>query len=111
MENTLHFTAREKWKEGVRQTSKGEVQRFLYRVCGCRFSEPIVEVNVAGKVCESFHSGEDYHKVGITSGNASNEEVNDCLSFVSGEDVSSHEVSIVEKSFNGLPFYDCKLQV
>ena len=99
------------WKAGLRQTSKGEVQRFLCRVCGYRFFESIVEVDVAGKVIESLDSGENDHEVGVTSGDASDEKVNDCLPFALGEDVSSHDISIVEKGLYDLPFYNSKRQV
>ena len=99
------------WKAGKRITSNGEVQRFLCRVCGHRFSESSVKVNVAGKVVESLDSGENHHEVGVASGDASDEKVDDCSSFASCEDVSSHDVSSVEKSLYGLPFYNSKRQL
>ena len=99
------------WKAGVRQTVNDEVQRFLCRVCGYRFSESIVKVNVAGKVGEGLNSGEDDHEVGVASGDASDEKVDDCLPFAFGEDVSSHNTSTVEKDLNNLPFYNSSHQV
>lgn len=100
------------WKDSVRKTKKyGLVQRFICRDCGYRFSESTVEVDIAGKVAESLDSGEYYHEVGIASGDASDEEVDNSLSFFSGENVSSHEFSIVEKSLNDLPFYNSNHQV
>ena len=75
----------------------GSVQRFIYRDCGHRFSESIIEINVTRKVGEGLHSGENNHKVGVASGDSSYEKVNNSLSFASGEDVSSHELTIVEK--------------
>jgi integrase len=103
--------SRRNWKDGVRQTLNGEVQRFLCRVCGYRFSESSVKVNVVGKVGESFDSGKNHDEVGVASGYASDKKVDDCLSFAFGEDVASHNTSIVEKGLNGLPFYNSSHQV
>ena len=103
--------SKKNWKAGVRQTLNGEVQRFLCRVCGYRFSESNVKVNVVGNVSKSSNSGENYHKVRVASGDASDEKVDDGLPFSFGEDVGSHDISIVEKSLNGLPFYNSKSQV
>jgi len=64
-----------------------------------------------GKVCEGLDSGENHHKVGVASGDAPYEKVDDGLSLFYGEDVSSHKLSIVEKGLNGLPFYNSKHQV
>ena len=88
-----------------------EVQRFLCRVCGYRFSESSVKVNVMGKVGESLDSGENHQEVRVASRDASYEKVDNGLSFFYGEDVSSHELSIVEKSLNGLPFHSRNSQV
>ena len=100
------------WKDGLRKTKKyGSKQRFICRDCGRRFSESGEEVNIAGKVGKSLHSGKNNHEIGVASGNASDKKIDDCLSFFSGENVSSHNVSIVEKSLNNLPFYNSKHQV
>lgn len=103
--------SKKNWKAGVRQTLNGEVQRFLCRICGYRFSQSGVKVNVAGKVGESLDSGENNHKVRVASGDTSDKKIDDGLSFASCEDVSSHDISIVEKSLNNLPFYNSKRQV
>ncbi len=87
------------------------VQRFICRDCDYLFSDSIVEVNVAGKIFKSLDSGEYDHKVRVASGDTSNEKVDEGLPFFSGEDVSSHDNSIVEKSLNGLPFYNSKHRV
>ncbi len=87
------------------------MQRYLCRVCGYRFSKSTVEVNVTGKVSESFDPRENYHEVGIASGDAANEKINDCLPFVPREDIGSHDLSVVEKSLYGLPFYSSNHQL
>ena len=100
------------WKDGLRETKKyGSVQRFICRDCGHRFSESIVELNVVGKVGESFDSAENYHEVRVASGYASDEEVDNCLPLFKSENISSHDISIVEKSLYGFPFYNSKRQV
>jgi integrase len=99
-------------RAGLRYLSNGEaIQRWLCRNCGFRFSESIVEVNVVGKVGEVFDSAKNHHEVGVASRDAPDKEVDDGLSFALGEDVSSHELSIVEKRLNALSFYNSKRQV
>jgi len=89
----------------------GLVQRLIYRDCGRRFSESMVKINVTRKVGEGLHSGENNHEVGVASGDASYEKVNNNLSFASGEDVGSHKLTIVEKGLYGLPFCNSKFHV
>jgi hypothetical protein len=97
------------WNDGLRRNKKyGSVQWFICRDCDNRFSESIVEIDITKKVGERLHSGENNHEVGVTSGDASYEKVYNNLSFASGEDVSSHELTIVEKSLYGLPFSNSK---
>ena len=98
------------YKDGFRDSKSGKAQRYLCRVCGYRFSKPSVKVNVTGKISESFDPGENHHEVRVASGDAAHKKINDCLPFVSREDVSSHDISIAEKSLYGLPFYNSKHQ-
>jgi hypothetical protein len=115
MENTavicLKCDSNRLYKDGVRYTNEGQIQRYLCRVCGYRFSESSVEVHVVGKVSESLHSGQDDHEVRVASRDASDEKVDDDLSFFYGEDVSSHDISIAEKSLYDLPFHNSKRQL
>jgi len=99
------------YKDGFRDSKMGKEQRYLCRVCGYRFSKSSVKVNVTGKISESFDPGENHHEVRVASGDAAHEKVDDCLPFVSREDVSSHDISIAEKSLYGLPFYNSKRQL
>ena len=96
----------ELYKDSWRYTKEGQVQRYLCRVCGYRFSQPSVKVNVTGKVRETSNSGNNNHKVRVASGDAAYEKVHDCLPFTFSEDVSSHNLSIVEIGLNSLSFYD-----
>ena len=81
-------------------------QRYLCCICGYRFSQSIVEVDIAGKVIESLDSGENDHEVGVASGDTFKKKVDNCLPFVLGEDITSHDVSIVEKCLYGFPLYN-----
>ena len=88
----------ELYKDGWLYTNEGQVQRYLCRVCVYRFSQSSVKVNVTGKVRETSNSGNDNHKVRVASGDGSDEKVNDGLPFAFGEDVGSHNLSIVENA-------------
>jgi hypothetical protein len=98
------------YKDGFRYSKLGQAQRYLCRVCGYRFSKSSVKVNVTGKISKSFDPGENHHEVRVASGDAADEKINNCSPFVLREDVSSHDISIAEKSLYGLPFYNSKHQ-
>jgi integrase/predicted RNA-binding Zn-ribbon protein involved in translation (DUF1610 family) len=100
------------YKDGLRYTrSNGQVQRYLCRDCGFRFSESTVKVNVTGKVSETFNSEKNQRKVRVTSRDSSVEKVSNGLPFLFGENVTPHNISIVEKGLNSLPFNNSKRQV
>ena len=100
------------YRAGLRHLSNGKtVQRWLCRSCEYRFSESVVKVNVAGKVGKMLHSRDDDNEVRVASRDGSNKEVNYGLSLALGEDISSHDTSVVEESLNGLPFYNSNSQL
>jgi hypothetical protein len=66
--------------------------------------ESFVEVDVAGEVSEVFNSGNYDHEVRVVSCDASYEKIHDGLSFVLGEYVASHNISIVEMNLNALSY-------
>jgi integrase len=100
------------YRAGFRYLSNGKtVQRWLCRNCGFRFSESGVKGNVTGKVGETLNSKKNYHKIRVASWNPSIDEVSDGLSFLFGEYVTPHNLSIAEKDLNNLPFYSSKHQV
>jgi integrase len=100
------------YKDGLRYLANGEtVQRYLCRDCGYRFSKPIVKGNVTGKFNETFNSEKNQRKVRVTSRNPSVKKVFNGLPFLFGEDVASHNISIVEKGLNSLPFNNSKRRV
>jgi len=99
------------YKDGLRYTNEGQIQRYLCRVCGYRFSKPRVKVNVTGKVVETSSSGNNNHKVRVASGDAAYEKVYDGSPFAFGKNVGPHNLSIVEKGLNNLPLHNSKHQV
>jgi integrase len=100
------------WRDGWRYSLFGDqIQRWLCRVCGYRFSQPSVKVNVTGKVGETLNSKKDNCKVGVTSRDTSNKKVYDSLPLFPCEDIATHIFSIVEKDLNDLLFYNSKHQV
>ncbi len=99
------------YKDGFRYSKLGKMQRYLCRVCGYRFYKSSVKLNVTRKISKSLNPRENHHEVRVASGDATDEKINDCLPFVPGEDVSSHDISIAENSLYGLPFYNSKRQL
>ena len=51
-------------------------------------------------------SGENNHKIWVAFSDVSDEKVNDGFSFVFGEDVGSHVLSIAEIALKTFPFYN-----
>jgi len=101
------------WKDGVRLTSHGQVQRYLCRLCGFRFSESASElqinVDIAGKVLKNSDSRRNHSDSVILGGDFSIQKVADDFSLSKGEDVCSHPkpyASTVEKKINTLCLYN-----
>jgi len=107
-------TSQKVWKDGVRSTRDGDIQRWLCRACGYRFSQPNVKVNISSQIGERLESGKNYlnSRVGSINFMVKKAFNNSPLSLC--EDVASHKsssVSTVEKHLNSLPFYNRKRQV
>lgn len=95
------------WKDGLRKTGVGVIQRWLCRDCGLRFSESNlkfpVKVDVPGKVLEGSHSPQDLADRLVFSSDVALEERMDQLALVSRKDVGSHvhsQSSIVGETLN-----------
>lgn len=102
------------WKDGVRSTKDGEVQRYLCRSCGYRFSEPNVKVNVSTQSLKSLNPEPNFFDTDITKRNFPVKERLNSLSFQRREDVASHISSkgtIVEKVLNTFGDYNRERQV
>lgn len=81
------------WKDGLRRTRSGAVQRYLCRSCGFRFSASSqlkVEVNVSGKSLELLEPSPNLAEKVVRDGDLTSQEPADGLSFLDREDVGSH---------------------
>jgi len=83
------------WKDGIRYLSKGQVQRFLCRSCGYRFSEPTVKLNVLRQLTETLNAGAKLAHPGVGSRNLVIEKGFSDSSFSGCENVGSHGTPIV----------------
>jgi integrase len=87
------------------------VQRWLCRLCGYRFSEPDVEVNVFAKVSKRSNPVHDLpHDVVADSSFPFKESVDD-LPFFSGENVASHGCTVTGQELNSFRDYNSTHQV
>ncbi len=87
------------WKDGVRPTKHGNVQRWLCRSCGHRFSDLKIEVNVVKQglvLPESVHDFRDLSSVDFGSSEVSFQNP----TFAIGENVCSHRLPMVGKAIN-----------
>jgi len=106
------------WRDGVRHTGHGDVQRWLCRDCGFRFSQTIVhgsvKPDVAGHILEGSNPGKNFAEVPILNANFSRNKTVENPSLPSGEDVASHGnslVTIVGKDLNSLRHYNRERRV
>jgi len=106
------------WKDGIRYVREKEVQRYVCRSCGLRFSESTaqlqIKVDVAGEVPESFKSSQNNAESTVLCVDTSFKKASDDSLFSFCENVGSHDDSLasrVEKTLNSLRFYNRKCQV
>ena len=87
------------WKDGLRYTRHGEVQRWLCRSCGYRFSDSEVEVNVIKQslvLSDSVHNLGEFDVVNLGPGEKGLKD----SALTLCKDVGSHKFSIVGKTIN-----------
>ena len=106
------------WKDGLRWTSTGAIQRYLCRRCGFRFSDPAaklqIEVDVSGKLFEMPNSGNNYVQRPTPGADLALEKLLDEASLFRGEDVGSQDSSSktsAAEPLNVLRFYNSKRRV
>jgi len=102
------------WKDGLRKTKIGLIQRFLCRDCGFRFSKSRVKSNVKVNVLSqtrSFQPRSYLAETTIRNRNFSTQKSLDNLPLPPSENVGSHAVTVVGKRLNNLCSYSCKRQV
>lgn len=87
------------WKDGIRYVREGQVQRYVCRSCGHRFSNSKVKVNVVkqGRVLsDSVHDFGDLDLVNVGVGEVGFQD----SAFTVREDVGSHDFSVAGKTIN-----------
>jgi len=87
------------WKDGIRYVGEGQVQRFLCRSCGYRFSDGKVKVDVVKQGRVLSDSVHDFGDLDLVDGAAGDVGFKDSA-FTVGKDVGSHSFPIVGKTIN-----------
>jgi len=98
------------WKDGIRHTEHGDVQRWLCRSCGHRFSDTKIKVDILKEGFElpdSVHDLRHLDTVDLVSGKVGFQ--NPPLPV--GEDVGSHAFTDIGKRINSFLPYDRERQV
>lgn len=101
------------WKDGIRSTKNGNVQRYLCRDCSFRFSFPQMQdkINVIPKSLKRLEPGTDLAHSRICDVDFSLKERLNRSSFPVCEDVASHEITGVGKALNVFPSYNSNRRV
>ncbi|MEM2936276.1 MAG: hypothetical protein QW231_03770, partial [Candidatus Bathyarchaeia archaeon] len=92
------------WKDGLRKTGNGQVQRYLCRSCGFRFSQtpdPKVKVNVPRQALVLPETVQDLGNLDSVGGGPVDEGLKE-LPFPFGEDIGSHKFTNLAKTINTL---------
>ncbi|MEM3618511.1 MAG: tyrosine-type recombinase/integrase [Candidatus Bathyarchaeia archaeon] len=102
------------YKDGLRYTANGPVQRFLCRFCGYRFSESKVKFNVSGQIGEVADSKPELLDEHVSASTFAFKEEANPLPLQRSENVASHVGSfetVVGKGLYALPSYNRKRRV
>lgn len=96
------------YKDGMRYTSKGPIQRFLCRDCGFRFSQGLSKPNQEIKVPRQFRALEpssDLAESRIREADLAGKIVFDNGSLTLCKNVASHDITKLGKDLYALPSY------
>jgi len=100
------------YRDGIRYLADGsQVQRWLCRNCGYRFSEPKIKLNVRGKIRKTLNSASNLLNGIIVNGDFSFQESLNDFPFTVSEDVASHKLTVIGKRLNTFRSYNSKRQV
>ncbi|NVM23799.1 MAG: hypothetical protein HWN68_18725, partial [Desulfobacterales bacterium] len=101
------------WRDGLRKTGRGDVQRWLCRDCGLRFSESTanlnVKINVSSQSLKQPNSGENLLQSDVFQGECPVEPTVENPPLERREDVAPHITSkktIAEKHLYAFPDYN-----
>lgn len=98
------------WKDGIRYVRESQVQRYLCRSCGYRFSETQIKVNVTSQVRKLHHSDPDPPKDDVIPVNLFFKKSTDSLPFPWRENIRSQvkatpQRAVIAQDLNALPSY------
>jgi len=106
------------WRDGLRKTETGVIQRYLCRDCGLRFSESAtnlkVKVDVSDQVLEEPNSGENLLQSNVLQSEFPVEPAPKNLPLKRRKDVASHVSSrktVAEKDLYAFPDHSRERQV
>ena len=99
------------WKDGIRYVREDQVQRYLCRSCGYRFSEPKVKVNVTGQVFERSKPHNNLTHNVVSELDFSFKEPRDNFSLLGSEDVASHKRTVLGQRLNAFRDYSSTRRV
>jgi len=102
------------WKDGIRYSGRGSVQRYLCRRCGYRFSDPEIKLDVPRQGPEQSNSGQNLPNSDVSRGYVAVQPGEEGASLQICKDVRphrEHNVSITAKYINSLRVYNSERQV
>jgi integrase/predicted RNA-binding Zn-ribbon protein involved in translation (DUF1610 family) len=108
--------SRQIWKDGIRYTTSGKIQRYLCRECGYRFSEPNVKVNVTSQTGELLHPGANLTEQMVGGGKTISKKSLDSSFLFRSENVRPHNskpqsITTAGKDLNAFLHYTSDCQV
>jgi len=106
------------WKDGLRKTGFGTVQRYLCRSCGFRFSDPMaqlqVKVDIPAQDFKMLNPRSDMSKRPVDRPDLSVKEASDGVPLLFCENVTSHgksQIASVGKGLNSFRPYNSNRRV
>jgi len=104
------------WKDGKRYVKGREIQRYLCRSCGYRFSNSKVKFNITAQTLKRSNSGKDFSNPNVLQTGVSFQPLSEKFTFKDRENVGSHassNVTITEKPLNRFRVYnrECRVSV
>ena len=97
------------WRDGNRNTTRGTVQRYSCRICGYRFSETNIQVDVTRQVVKRPHPMYDLPHYVVANQNLSLKKSLNNFTFFGREDIGPHDPRIVEQKLNRYRDYNSPL--
>lgn len=78
------------WKDGIRHNVNGEIQRYLCRECGHRFSEPNVKINIPTQTGKLLHPSTNLTQQMVSNGKTTFKKSLDSSLLFRSENIGAH---------------------